>query len=287
MGRRFCIQLIVLPFSLLLSLSVSMAKPESITYFQSDYRYQYDIELLQLALDLTASEYGYVNTRGLNFKTYIEGLRALGTGDVDVAFLATSRRYEANYLPVRVPILQGMLGYRLLLIHNNNQELFSQIQTLDNLKNRAVAGLGLYWEDLRILYANRLPVVANADYPGLFNLLISGQVDYLPRGLNEVYTEIEKIRGEHPQIMLNEEIAIYYPFVRYYFVHPDNHQLAQRIEKGLAKAKANGQFRALFDKHYLGVIRRANLKEHRVIYLENPFLPESLPKIESDWWLPK
>lgn len=257
-----------------------------ITYFQGDERYQYETELLQHVLDLTAEEFGAAAATSHQYKTYIQGLRGLAKGEVDIAFLSTSQRHESNFLAVKVPLLQGMLGYRLFLINKRDKDKFKQIDSLVELKNSAVAGFGLHWEDLRVLYHNRLPVIANASYKELFYLLANSQVDYLPRGLNEIYNELEVLEKKHPNFILSNDLALYYPFVRYYFVHKENYLLAQRLQKGLAKAKADGSFKALFMKHFGHVVKRSKNAPHKVIHLANPFLPKELPKLETSWWLP-
>ena len=264
----------------------AQAEPLSVAYFQGDERYKYEVELLQHVLDITADKYGPANAVNTSLSTYQVGIKALQTGSVQVAFLATDRRNEFNFQPIRVPLLQGMLGYRLLLIHKDNQPKFDAIKTIDDLKDQTVAGFGLHWEDLRILYHNRLPVIANSNYQELFTMLSNQQVDYLPRGLNEVYNELEFQHGLYPNIELAPHIAIYYPYVRYFFVNKNNTILAQRLTDGLAKAKADGSFKAIFDKHFASVINKSQSSQRHLIELSNPFLPDSVPEIEKSWWMP-
>nr|WP_224745785.1 transporter substrate-binding domain-containing protein [Neiella litorisoli] len=214
-----------------------------------------------------------------------QGLRALTKGEVDIAFLPTSKRREANYLAVKQPLLQGMLGFRLLLTNRTSDAKFADIQSVQQLRDNVIAGFGLHWEDLRILYRNRLPVMTSPQYQELFAMLGTGQIDYLPRGLNEVEAELKEQTKHYPDIALNEDIALYYAFPRYFFVNRGNKQLAERLTAGLAIAKLDGSFKALFDKHFGAISERLMSKPRILIELKNPFLPDDVPPMETDWWL--
>ncbi|MCM2679979.1 transporter substrate-binding domain-containing protein [Echinimonas agarilytica] len=236
---------------------------------------------------LTEKEYGHAEAQfsGTEMSEQ-QGLRALFSGQIDIAFLPTSTQREFSFKAVKVPLLQGMLGYRLLLTHSEHNDKFAGISSLQDLKNNAVAGFGLHWEDLRILYRNRIPVIASAGYQDLFAMLATSQIDYLPRGLNEIYIEIEQQSDRYSDLMINSDIALYYPFPRYFFVNRSNEGLARRLEKGLDMAIEDGSFKAIFEKHFSDVIQRVQSQSRHLIELQNPFLPDDLPPMHTDWWMP-
>ncbi|MBW8190165.1 transporter substrate-binding domain-containing protein [Neiella marina] len=257
-----------------------------IVYFQSHERFNYDIELLQHLLNITANDYGPSQASPLNDQlTEQQGLRALTRGAVDIAFLPTSKRREANYQAIKQPLLQGMLGYRLLLTTESSDSKFKTITDLKQLREKAIAGFGLHWEDLRILYRNRLPVMTSPQYQELFSMLSSGQIDYLPRGLNEIQLELVEQSKIHDQLKINQDIALFYVFPRYFFVNRSNTELAERLLAGFALALEDGSFKALFDKHFGQIASQIASHPRALIKLNNPFLPEQIPPMQTDWWL--
>ncbi|GGA69930.1 hypothetical protein GCM10011369_09500 [Neiella marina] len=279
------VQIFIISLVLMLLIPTSYAQT-NVVYFQSHDRFSYEVELLEHLLAITDQEYGKATPIAhQSTMTEQQGLRALTRGEVDIAFLPTSKRREANYLAIKQPLLQGMLGFRLLLTNRSSNYKFADIHSIQQLRDNVIAGFGLHWEDLRILYRNRLPVMTSPQYQELFAMLGTGQIDYLPRGLNEVEAELKEQAMRYPDIGLNEDIALYYAFPRYYFVNRGNKQLAERLTAGLAIAKRDGSFRALFDKHFGAVSERLMSKPRVLIELKNPFLPDDVPPMETDWWL--
>lgn len=272
--------------TLVLSSAQAQTSTQEVLYFQDDVRYLYEVELLQRALLLTEQEYGPAEAKPLYHPTHLRGLFSLTRGKIHVAFLATSTQYETDYLPVRVPILQGMLGYRVLLTTPAKLAKINQLKQLKDLQTQAIAGFGLHWEGARVLRENHLLMLESSQYAQLFSNLASGKVDYIPRSLNEVFNEIDDQQRRGLQLSLSSKVAFFHPHIRYMFVARYNHKLAERLEKGLHKALEDGSFKAIFDKHFGHVKPYLEQHSHHVIQLENPTFPANLPEVQSSWWLP-
>ncbi len=60
---------------------------------------------------------------------------------VDVVWTMTSRKREKQLLPIRIPLLKGLQGYRIFIINENDNEKFNKISTLEDLRE-LVAGQG-------------------------------------------------------------------------------------------------------------------------------------------------
>ncbi len=270
-----------------LALAAESVSPTPITYFQQDHRYSYEIELLERALALTDEEYGPAVATPKTYSTHLRGIFALTRGKIDVVFLGTSIRYEEDFLPVRIPVLQGLLGYRLLLTTRDKLSKIDTLNTLAQLQKDVIAGFGLHWEDARILRHNQLLMVESSHYTTIFKSLYSGTVDYVPRGLNEVFNELEEQKKYSSDIALSKDAAIFYPHLRYFFVAKYNHALAERLQKGLVMALEDGSFKSIFDKHFGHLKSYLETHQHQVIALENPYLPLELPLVQVDWWLPE
>jgi len=260
----------------------------TIRYFQTDQRYAYRIELLDLALTKTQDEWGAFqlvpDERRL---TQSRGSLLLEKNQgVDIASFPTTKDRENRFIPIRIPILQGMLGCRVLLINQYKQKAFSKVHSLESLQKNYTAGFGNQWADMKILESNQLRVAGVTEYERLFEMLHKNRFDYFPRGINEAWLEIEKYQGQFKYLTVETSIALYYPIYVYYFVPHNKPTLAARIKQGLKIALADGSFKALFKKHHQALINKASLDNRRIFLLDNPFLPpiEESPKIL--WWLP-
>ena len=54
-------------------------------------------------------------------------LKHLDNDILDLVFIGTNQLREKKYLPIRIPIQSGLLGYRVFLIHKDNVALFKCI----------------------------------------------------------------------------------------------------------------------------------------------------------------
>ncbi|WP_141215622.1 amino acid ABC transporter substrate-binding protein [Hahella sp. CCB-MM4] len=261
--------------------------PTIIRYFQNDSRYLYRIALLELALTKTVSQFGpFILRPSTDEISQARGIALLkAERGVDIAFLPTSKERESTMQAVRIPILRGILGYRVLLIHRDLQPKFAKIQSLDDLRKDFVGGFGSQWADMAILQSNKLNVTGVALYDSLFSMLAYRRFDYFPRGLNEAWKELEERSTEFPNLAVEDTIALYYPYPVYFFVQHNNHRLAERIQEGLTKALEDGSFRALFRQYHESFQNRVKLSQRRVFILDNPTLPEDTPAIDTSWWL--
>jgi len=273
----------------LIQVCFAQAAETQVRYFQTDYRYEYRIKLLDLALTKTVKEFGDYKLEGVSKDiTQGRGSSLLQYGNaLDIAFFPTNREREEKFLPIRIPILQGILGYRVLLVHKSNQNAFSKIETLEQLKNRYMAGFGEHWADMAILDSNNIPVMGVAKYELLFAMLNAKRFDYFPRGINEAWIEVEKYKYQYKDMVVAPNIAFYYPYYVYFFVSKNNLELAYRVEKGLRIALKDGSFKTLFLKYHQDLVDIATLNKRRIFLLNNPFLPNEKITPELSWWLPE
>ncbi|MDP5136510.1 transporter substrate-binding domain-containing protein [Rheinheimera baltica] len=247
---------------------------------KSDPRGHYPIALLQLALEKSDSDYLLLPSN--RDQVQWRNLRQLEIGQgVDVVWTMTSIEREQKQLPVRIPIDRGLLGWRLLLIRQQDTARFAEINSAESLRKlRAVQGHD--WPDLTILQHNQFNVIPSTFYNGMFVMLQLGRVDYFPRALSEVYAELNNHTTE--QLAIADSLALYYPAPLYYFVRPDKPALAQAIEQGLQRAIADGSMQQLFMQHFATAISAAKLSNRHIIRLENPLLPEATPLQDSRLW---
>jgi hypothetical protein len=252
---------------------------------EKDLRNNYYIALLSLALEKTQEQYGAFRLDTIDDRMLprraLEGL--IKNELVDVIWSMTSLKKEALLRPIRIPLYKGLLGYRVLLIREQDQEKFRKIEHFNELKS-LVAGQGRDWSDVSILQANGLSVATSAHYEGLFDMLRAGRFDYFPRGISEVWSEIRSKQTEG--LVVEDSILLKYTAPMYFFVNNSNSSLAERIEKGLRLAISDGAFDKAFHKETGNKILfdLPAIKSRKFFNLSNPTLPDKTPVNDLQLW---
>lgn len=202
-------------------------------------------------------------------------------GEVDVVWSVTSIEREARLRPIRIPIYKGLIGWRLPLVREETAPRFAAMQSREDLLP-LLAGQQHDWPDTAILRANGFQIETGAPYDSLFQMLAEKRFDWFPRSVVEIWDE----RGTHAgkNLVVAPHIALHYPSACYFFVNRENTELARRIEIGLEAALRDGSFDALFNRYFAAVLQQADLKNRRVIELENPLLPGNTPLSRKALW---
>jgi hypothetical protein len=254
---------------------VRFPRPE----FEGDRRYDYALQLLELALRETGEGYRIeLASTPMNQERQVQELEAGRT--LDVAPIPSSAEREARLLPVRIPINRGVLGWRLGLIRRGDAERFAGIRSLGDLKGVRIAQ-GKEWPDTQILRANGIDVIPAPRYEDLFTMLQGGRFDYFPRSVMEIWDEQGRNAGT---LEIEPHVALHYPYDAYFMVNRGNAGLAEAIRGGLERALRDGSFRRLFQAYYGERLRRAHLEARTVIELDNPLLTPGTPVDRPELW---
>lgn len=202
-------------------------------------------------------------------------------GRYDVSWVHTSPEREEIMRAIRIPIYRGLGGWRLLFIRPQDTHKFSKVHTLDGLR-KFTAGQGHDWPDIEILRNNGLVVRTAISRDSVFQLLGHSRIDYFPRGINEVWDEInlEQAGG----FDVEKHLVIRYPTAFYLFVNKEEEALAKLLERGFEMAIADGSFNEHFMSHVGATIKRANLAKRTIIELANPTLSASTPLNRKELW---
>lgn len=253
-----------------------------------DSRYDYDWRVLQTVLEKTAPLYGDCTLRP-SVVTMEEARATLELsnpdGRINILVRSTTRTLERLFLPVRIPVDKGLLGYRLLLVRAGDVGRFARIRTLEELRTVRI-GQGKDWADIAILRAAGIPVVEGASYEGLFGMLAAGRFDGFSRAVDEAFREVEEQRATYPQLAVEPGVLLYYPLPRYFFVRrtPEGFHLAQRIEAGLEIMIRDGTLEQLFQRYKKKTIDQADLPRRNLIVIDNPELSPETPLWRSELW---
>ncbi len=260
-------------------LVVSYPPPE----IKNDTRHPYFLALLRLALDHTLADEGPYRLQPLaNVAQQGRAFRLLGAKQLDILWSMTSRERERSYLPVRIPLMKGLLGYRVILINREDSAIFESMDAA-SLKE-VTCYQGHDWPDLEILAFNGFQVRGVTNYLRIFSMLDRGMIDCFPRGILEAWGEIHSQHLQHS--VVDSHFVLIYPTAIYFFVNQDNQALAARIERGLRAALADGSFDRLFYGYppHQEALAKAKLDERVKVLLQNPLLPSLTPLSDPSLW---
>lgn len=249
---------------------------------RGDANAEYAIRMLKLALSKSGRKYRVeVRDQAL---TSARLLQELVDGTLDAHWTATSKDIEERTIPVRIPLYKGLLGYRVLLINRDNANLFSGVDSFNELKQYSF-GQGRGWTDSTILEANGLDVVLAAKYESLFHMVDGGRFDAFPRGVHEPWGEITA----RPDLNLSVDtnVLLVYRMPYYLFVSSHRKELAEDIERGLRHAIDDGSFDITFleDPTVKAALEKTNLKGRAIFTLNNPELPAKTPLENDKLWI--
>ena len=257
--------------------SIGIAEKVKLTHFQTHKRYDFGLRLLEASLKETLKSFELVGLENIN---EARGERLLEIGGVDFLFLSTNEDRERKFRPIKIPIYQGLLGCRLLLVRKKEVNRFESVNSLSDLKP-FIGGHGAHWRDLPIYGANGLNVLPSK-YPLIFKQLIAGRIDYFHRGVSEIWKEL---KDHSHKLGVANGIALFYKHPVYFFVNRENIKLEKQIKSGLEKMKKNGKFDRIFLDYHRDFIERAQLEERKLIILNNPILPKDAPLLDTKTWL--
>lgn len=266
------------------------APPKIIVWQQTfDHPTNIMMTILTQALDITKAEFGdyeIVPSIPMEQKRALSTLSDKYEGDLDVAHFVSSEGREKSAIPVRIPILEGLLGYRVCLIKQNHQYKFSGINNIQDFIDKNITiGQQQDWLSTKILRGNGIQVQTSYKYSLLFGQLQKQRFDCFLRGINEITEELEL--HESANFVVENNLLFHYPFPVFFFVNEGRPDLAYRLTKGLTVLQHNGFLTKLLENYYKDKLKTLHLGTRKVFHIENTFLPDkSLHSINTIPWLP-
>lgn len=242
----------------------------------------YQIEILQHALSYHPDK----NYQVVSFNNKVPKQRAFDfmneTKGIDVIYGGATVFRENLSLPVRIPILKGLNGWRVPLVNKDRTNLFDSINSMQAFKN-LVPGQYYEWSDTKILESNGILIAKGSDFEGLFQMLDKNRIDYFPRSALEVENEYQWRKNLH--IAIEQSALIHYPTAYYFFVAKENTALHEDISSGLQQAIADKSFDEIFNKYHGSTISAILQRNRKVFSLDNPYLPQQTPLSEKHLWI--
>jgi hypothetical protein len=266
------------------ALEVVHPAPES----AGDNRFEYYWQLLARALALTEPDFGpYVLRSATSAMTERRALEELMTDSGKISLLVHGNvaDYEKQLLPVYFPLDKGLLGYRVFLIRSDTQARLESVKGLSDLRQHSI-GQGLNWGDVTILRNAGLTVVEGTSYEGLFAMLAAGRFELFSRGAVEIGEELAREKSNHPELMIERNLLLYYPLTRYFYVRrsPEGEALARRISTGLERMLSNGSFDKMFQTFKAPFEDEIGFRNRLLIEIDNPLQTPETPRNRPELW---
>jgi hypothetical protein len=194
------------------------------------------------------------------------------------------KEWRNKLLRVPFPIQRGVSGYRLFFVMEQNKNILASIKSLEELK-MIPTGSNASWSTTSILRDHGFNVVTSQGYKTLFHMLAKGRFATLGRGLNEIPIELRLFSKEFPSLTFDEHIVLYTFLPNYYYVSPDQPQLATRLEFGLKALHASGELDRLFNIYYGHQMKRFDISSRRKFVIENTNLEAGMYEHDKPYLL--
>jgi hypothetical protein len=230
----------------------------------ADRRYDFSHALLQAALAAAGRPVALHIVAGMSLSRIA---RSLGTGSLDLAMLPAIQPPGEALPHLDWPIRQGLLGLRLLLAREDRAAALSRVQSVPELQRDFSLGYGSDWPDLPLLQRLGFRTVVGSSYAGLFQMLATGRFDYLSRGVNEVWAELDTAGRVPPGVVLVPRLALFYPLDDQFHASPQAAHWLQPLLMGLQTLWKSGRYARLFRWHYGPAWDRAQLAARQVLQL--------------------
>ncbi|TMP33396.1 transporter substrate-binding domain-containing protein [Pseudoalteromonas rubra] len=237
----------------------------------------YVLQLIELALSYQPRPVSLKTVAGIPTQT--RAVRLLGKqSGIDVFWSVTSKEREQQALAIRIPLVKGLLGYRILFVDTNRAAEFSDIKHWGQLKP-LLFGLRHDWPDRAVFERNGFQVVAFHDTEKAMTMLSNRRLDVVP--LDILAAEDFSARTD---VMVQPHLLINYPSAVYLFVDKNNTHLHALLKSGLEQAIADGCFERLFRSHFANQLEKLDLAERVRLTMPNPTLSAATPLSRSELW---
>ena len=252
-----------------------------------DVRYLYQWKILETALEKTGSKYGpfrMIKSEVMSERRQAKEL-AKASAKITVMYQDTTPEREKSLIAIHIPVDKNLVGYRVFLIRKEEQDRFSKIHILKDLR-QFTYGLGVDWVDVQILQSNGFKVVTGSSYDGLFHMLLHKRFDVFSRGVFEILGEYNARHKAMPDLAIESNILLYYPLPMYFWFEKTRHGqlLASRAEEGMWMMIRDGTYDRIFNEYYGDTIRKLKLKKRQIFKIKNPLLGPETPFKDKRLW---
>ncbi len=251
-----------------------------------DASHDYFTGLLRLALIETADEYGYAVLQTVPYPGQERMLKLLALGAFyDVVWAGNSITRESQLYKVNFPLFRGGLGWRGMIIRQQDSGKFSKIKSVKDFAG-LIACQGLHWPDADVLEHAGLAVARVGFFDAMLQMVEMKRCDYLPLSVFEGQAELAAVKESFPNLIFYQDIIIQYPLTMHFFVKHNDADLAKRLTLGLQRLYESGSFERYMKEHPLtkNAFPLTKFEHSTVIKLDNPnSTPADLERFGLVW----
>ncbi|WP_020208419.1 transporter substrate-binding domain-containing protein [Gilvimarinus chinensis] len=235
-------------------------------------RVDYELAVLRAALEESqSSDVVQVNLVKRSLGS-LRGRQEVARGELVNVYASGYRVDElvsgGQLIALPVPVLNGLLGYRQLLIKRDNFDNYKRITTLAQLQQLTI-GQGSGWLDVQVYEFNQVPVDDSGRYGVLLGMLARGRFDALALAIIEAEPVLAG-SGFSQALVVLPNLVVYYPQPLIFYVSGNAPQLAKKLQAGMALLQSSGKLEELFQQHFASTLARLRKGTHKVIVLEHP-----------------
>jgi ABC-type amino acid transport substrate-binding protein len=176
---------------------------------------------------------------------------------------------------IPMPLMKGLLGYRILIIRAEDKAKFAAIKSAEQLQELRM-GIPSTWADAELFRHNGYKVEEKGSFNDLFLRLENNEFDYVTFGANEITGVFCERAARSGKLAIDSSLLVFYPFPLVFYVNPENETLAQRVKSGLQIISANGELDVIFNRYFAEDLKAVNLPARTMIQLKNPILPAEM-----------
>ncbi len=193
-------------------------------------------------------------------------VKMVENNQLSLTWLLETPERNKKFVHVDVPLTNGLIGQRILLIPPSLQSRLDKVSNLNEFRQtRLVAGLGEGWLDIAVWRSNHLPFyIQNGEWRGLYKK--PGAVNYFPRGVTEIYQESIL----NPHLAIEQHLLFQYQRDFKFYLSPQAAQYQALLEQALKAAQESGLMRELTEKYWGESLSLLRLDQRQVIELQVP-----------------
>lgn len=242
-------------------------------------RQQYEREVLEAALKATNASYGSWQLQEdlTDYPLAADEASVFRSKGIDIFGTVAGNTKLANEKKILIPLplMKGLLGYRILIIRAADKEKFTAIKSAQQLQQLRL-GIPSTWADAELFRQNGYKVEEKGSFDDLFTRLENNEFDYVSFGANEVAGVFSGRAAQSGKLIVDASLLVYYPFPLVFYVNPNNKVLAARVTQGLQAISSNGELDKIFNRYFGAELTTLKLSDRTKITLKNPILPAEM-----------
>lgn len=242
-------------------------------------RQQYEREILEAALNATIAAHGNYQLQEdkTDYPLAADEASVFRSKGFDIFGTVAGNTKLANEKKILIPLplMKGLLGYRILIIRAADKEKFVAIKSAQQLQQLRM-GIPSTWADAELFRHNGYKVEEKGSFDDLFTRLENNEFDYVTFGANEVTGVFSERAAKSGKLIVDSSLVVFYPFPLVFYVNPDSKALAARVTEGLQIISANGELDKIFNRYFAADLAAVNLPARAMIKLKNPILPAEM-----------